>query len=69
MSAAAAARPDGDAGRFRLTRTEKGLRLENTGGFYLEDLDADGPEGGVLVEADKDHKVFLLYRADPAECR
>lgn len=60
---------DGDAGRFRLARTVKGLRLENTDGFYMEDLDAEDPSDGLLVEADADHQVFLLYRADPSQCR
>jgi hypothetical protein len=60
---------DGDAGRFTLQRTDKGVRLQNTEGFFLEDMEGEDPSEGILVEADKDHRVFVLYRADPADCR
>jgi hypothetical protein len=47
-----------------LTRTPDGLRLENPLGFRLEAGDAQ-----LEVEADPDHRVFLLPKAKAEACR
>ena len=49
-----------------LTRTPDGLRLENPLGFRLDAGDTDGQ---LEVEADANHRVFVLPKAKAGACR
>ncbi len=50
-----------------LTRAADGVRLENPLGFRLEA--ADESDTSLEIEADPDHRVFLLARAKPDLCK
>jgi len=50
-----------------LTRTADGVRVENPLGFRLDA--ADDPDRSLEIEADVDHRVFLLAKAGPDRCK